>query len=105
MPDQTIMAKLVEHTPNEAGQFDYPSRAQDGAPKRFRFVCPGCAKVNIIALYHKDGINVGPHWSLSGDEDTPSLTPSITTACGWHGGLILGVWHENPAPPRMNEGL
>ena len=104
MTDKPIQAKLRDWSARrhlKRGEFDFPSRASDNQPKRLRFACPRCGQIQIIGLCHKDGINVGPHWSLFGPEESPTLTPFITTACGWTGGLIEGIWqpgHIAPVP-------
>lgn len=57
------------------------------------FVCPcGCGELHIIAM--KKGGGYG--WEWDGNEQDPTLTPSIqaTTGCRWHGYLKKGKWEK-----------
>lgn len=61
--------------------------------------CPcGCGAEGGISFvgetYGKRGEGTRPLWDWNGDEDKPSLTPSIlrTAGCKWHGYLTDGVF-------------
>lgn len=53
------------------------------------FICPcGCKQVVQIPITGENS------WSWNGDEDNPTLTPSIARmdGCKWHGFLTNGFW-------------
>lgn len=56
------------------------------------FVCPcGCGSVGVLPI--RDGFG-GPRWTWDGNNETPTLTPSVqkTSGCKWHGHLVAGEW-------------
>jgi hypothetical protein len=66
----------------------------DGKPIALNFVCPcGCALVSTISFCGQH-----PRWHFDGNEERPTLTPSvqITHGCRWHGHLVAGVWQTMP---------
>lgn len=55
-------------------------------------VCPcGCGEMGSINF---DPNTPGPRWVWNGNQDSPTLTPSIlrTVGCKWHGYLTDGVF-------------
>ena len=63
---------------------------QPGGIRGIEFLCPCCGTpsyLNLIASHP------GPFWSWNGDEDKPTLKPSIFNTgmkCRWHGYLTDG---------------
>lgn len=69
------------------------------ADRFVRAVCPcGCRQVwalRVVAPGDPDPEpSCGPHWEWDGNEEAPSLVPSVNLdrGCGWHGYLKGGVW-------------
>lgn len=56
------------------------------------FVCPcGCQAVASIPFHNAPEDE--PKWNWDGDEDAPTLSPSLHNLnCGWHGFLRNGVF-------------
>ena len=51
------------------------------------FDCPGCGSDCWVP------INTPKGWKWDGNEESPTLTPSILNrCCGWHGYLTAGVF-------------
>jgi hypothetical protein len=53
--------------------------------------CPGCGALSPLPFRPTEG--PGPSWDWDGNENLPTLTPSIwhnVQGCGWHGHLIMG---------------
>lgn len=85
------------------GSFDfYVSSASGGKPAGLLFMCPcGCGQLNSVS-FRDTNEGERPSWVWDGDEDKPTLTPSInilqTNDKGerigehWHGYLIAGRW-------------
>ena len=62
-------------------------RRLDGEVKGFAFVCPcGCGLESWLP------VNVGHGWSWDGNEERPTLEPSIKNPCGYHGYLKDGYF-------------
>lgn len=62
----------------------------DGVAVQLAFICPcGCSRVLTVPVYLGD---VGRGWRWIGGREFPTLTPSIKTACGWHGWLRNGIF-------------
>jgi len=76
-----------------AGDFAY-TVCDGGKNAGIQFLCPcGCGEnFYIPILGHR--YSTGPCWAWDGDEDNPSLIPSILqrTPCRWHGYLTDGIW-------------
>jgi hypothetical protein len=72
------------------------ARRDDGRIRALTYVCPcGCKDWRQIPV--TPGSETG--WAWNGDEETPTLTPSILHTlsegsgnCGWHGYLTAGFW-------------
>lgn len=67
------------------------TRRDDGTPYYLNFVCPcGCKAVSGVPVV--DGF--GTRWQWDGNEQAPTLTPSILKrfGCKWHGFLTAGSW-------------
>jgi len=59
------------------------------------FSCPGCGEIGYCPLE-----GPGDKWGWDGNEDAPTLTPSIHSApdkggCGWHGFMTAGNFQLN----------
>lgn len=73
-------------------------RDDDGRVMRIQYVCPcGCSDWRQVSV----SVAKPPpahHWAWDGNEDRPTLNPSILHIvnkpgdCGWHGYLTEGVW-------------
>ncbi len=60
--------------------------------KAILFMCPsGCGQMRSILIGPLDN---HPYWIWDGNEDNPTLTPSIQVVleCRWHGFLRNGEW-------------
>jgi len=58
-------------------------------------MCPcGCGETGGIHFAPGDGGDPGPKWNWDGNEEEPTLTPSIlrTGGCKYHGFLTSGIW-------------
>lgn len=63
--------------------------------------CPGCGKMTALTFTNWSGNNPEnptPMWTWDGNEEAPTLKPSIVHAverggCGWHGWLTAGEFH------------
>ena len=87
----------METPPPPPGAFSF----DDKMPlyRLLHFVCPcGCGEVSAIHVSLADeGTPSNIHvWSLDGNMEAPTLTPSIfrSRACGWHGFLTAGIWRS-----------
>lgn len=60
----------------------------------FWFKCPGsCGQVSAIALRPVVDLQPGRHsWDFDGNEEAPTLHPSINHVGCWHGWLRSGVF-------------
>lgn len=84
----------------EPGQFQFTGRVNQ--PDEIRtgilFVCPcGCGAFAGITLDVPEAQGLsGPKWKWDGNEDAPTITPSIRRldGCQWHGFLTAGVFIE-----------
>ena len=68
------------------------STGLNGRIAALMFVCPcGCGSVSAVTVREGYG---DKHWSWNGDQEKPTLTPSIlnTSPCRWHGDLTDGVF-------------
>jgi hypothetical protein len=69
----------------------------DEQKRSMLLVCPcgECLRIRSIPLdaYPNDKV---PRWHWDGNEDLPTLTPSILDkgGCGWHGFLTAGVFRS-----------
>ncbi len=66
----------------------------DAEQRYLMYICPcGCEQLRSIPLLVA-GIIVGKGWSWDGNEEAPTLAPSIRhlDRCTWHGFLQGGVW-------------
>lgn len=59
------------------------------------FLCPcGCKSPRSVVFRGAPNRDGRPSWQWNGNEDKPSLRPSLlaTTGCRWHGFLTDGVF-------------
>lgn len=66
-------------------------RADNGQPLAFWFVCPGCGTTSALALRPSPAPQ---SWAFDGNDDAPTLKPSINHVGCWHGWLTAGEFHE-----------
>lgn len=78
----------------------YFEREAEGEGKGYwghiSFVCP-CGCGHYIRLQVGKGekpAGVHPTWKWNGDEEKPTLEPSIDNRDNWHGWLQEGVWKQ-----------
>jgi len=72
-----------EPRPNGWAIRKYP----DGRPGGVAFDCPGCGDDSYVPIDKE--FNDG--WTWNGNEEKPTLTPSLLQrCCGWHGYLTDG---------------
>lgn len=79
----------------EPGQFMYTGSTEGDGHWGMLMCCPcGCGVVSGVQFRHP--ANKGPQWDWDGNEESPTLTPSILKrgACVWHGYLTAGVFKE-----------
>lgn len=84
----------VLETENVPGTFMFTTRYDADGHAGMIFVCPcGCGELGSLSFLNAKDDH--PRWSWNGDEDKPTLKPSImkTTGCKWHGWLTEGVFH------------
>lgn len=77
----------------QKGDFEITKDAATGQ-RWFWFRCPGsCGQVSAIALRPVVNPRPGEHsWEFDGNEDAPTLLPSINHVSCWHGFLRAGVF-------------
>lgn len=78
--------EAIEKAGRPAGAFAWYSRNGVPEPAGLFFSCPGCRHV-ISCRVGSNG------WEWDGDQDRPTLKPSIRhldKRCGWHGYLTAG---------------
>jgi len=85
-----------ELSPNKPGEFAYVSRygSDNDDFCGMNFFCPcGCGGAGMLMFVEMDG---HPKWDWDGNEDAPTLKPSIlrTSGCKWHGFLTGGIFKE-----------
>lgn len=87
----------AQHTPGlsdmnddgERGQFEIVT--EPTGQKRLWFICPGCGRHTAIAL--RPVVDGSPQsWEFDGNEQAPTLKPSIKHVGCWHGWLTAGVF-------------
>jgi hypothetical protein len=78
----------------EPGDFIWSHHASDGEPANILFVCPcGCGDLTGVPVRPAPQ---GPHWNWNGDQEKPTLTPSLQRLdnCKWHGFLTDGEFRS-----------
>lgn len=94
-----VMARAIQKASNEELRQDkvpgsyYPVIRADGSVAGFKFLCPcGCGNESWLHFKCDDGLG---GWTMTGDIDSPTLTPSVFQTgmpCKWHGWLRGGEW-------------
>lgn len=59
------------------------------------YICPcGCGAHGCLPI--KQDVTSGAWWRWNGDQEKPTLEPSILrkAGCRWHGYLRAGIWEE-----------
>lgn len=75
----------------QAGDFYWSA----SPPGRLTFLCPcGCGDVGGILVAGDESRQ--PVWQWNGNEEAPTVTPSIRfmSGCQWHGYLTAGVFRS-----------
>lgn len=84
-----------------------------GETAGLNFSCPGgCGDVatcSVRPIGEPKAAGSGPSWEWNGDEEKPTLTPSILSAidrggCGWHGYLTDGIFKVLSGPGDQCRG-
>lgn len=88
-----VRAARVENIDEGAGLSPgaYEIRRFDGETG-IAFRCPcGCGREGYLPIRPQD---VGPSWEFNGNDDAPTVSPSVlfTGGCQWHGWLRNGEW-------------
>ncbi len=76
------------------GSFDLTGRANHKGIHGLIYACPcGCGEIGSLHFAVGDDAQ-SPSWKWDGNEDAPTLTPSIRRldGCKWHGFLTKGQW-------------
>ena len=94
LPGQHVPSVLEDEI-TEPGSFSY---FVDGTDKiaGLLFLCPcGCGEKGSLD-FRANNPDKHPSWMWDGNEDHPTLSPSVlkTSGCKWHGHLVAGVWKE-----------
>lgn len=77
--------------------FSFTGDDGNGLPKWLRFPCQGIpGDVCYVALRPSQVNAVGASWQWDGNQDAPTITPSIdcSKVCGWHGFLEAGQFRS-----------
>ena len=72
------------------GDFFYRTDRETGRKKWVEFWVPGQKTPFAVPIYPQKNES-GATWRLSGDDDAPTLTPSVDVKDIWHGWLREGV--------------
>lgn len=76
----------------QRGEFEIIT--EPNGQRRFWFVCPGpCRSIAALAL-RPVVEGSGASWAFDGNEDAPTLSPSIHHVGCWHGWLNCGQYKE-----------
>ena len=96
-----VEATLVECADAAPGAFEYVCRMDCTTPVGLAYKCPcGCGYEGHLP-FHPHVKNGGAAWQCDGNEESPTLTPSIHHVqdlskggdkTHWHGWLRDGVW-------------
>jgi hypothetical protein len=90
---QPVRAKRVsdiDAVRAEPGAFEFYADA-DRFPAGMIYCCPcGCGATGALRFRPA----VSPSWQWDGNEDAPTLSPSVHHVGHWHGWLRNGVWES-----------
>lgn len=87
--DMKRTASMDECLDGDPGSF-YIAK-QEGHQAWFWFVLPGSGAGGCIRLHPLTDENIGEHsWQWDGNEDKPTLTPSVNCVGIWHGFFTAG---------------
>lgn len=77
-------------------QGEFEIKTEPSGQRRFWFMCPGpCKGMSALALRPVvDSSYDKQSWEFDGNEDSPTLTPSILHVGCWHGWLTAGEFKE-----------
>lgn len=93
---QAVNVTGRDEIPNKPGEFSYVQNFRENQICGMNFSCPcGCREIGLL-LFGSHGINGGATWDWDGNEDMPTLKPSILRRgdCKWHGFLTDGIFKE-----------
>jgi len=82
--------------PNKAGEFAYVLDFNEKEICGMNIFCPcGCEGAGML-MFNNYTVNGTPKWDWDGNEDMPTLRPSILrrSDCKWHGFLTDGIFRE-----------
>ena len=95
---QAVNVTGRDQKPCEPGEFAYVQYGYD-EPEGIcgmNFSCPcGCGNAGML-MFNNYKIEGHPTWDWNGNEDKPTLKPSILrkSECKWHGFLTDGIFKE-----------
>lgn len=93
MSDRHLKAvRCEEITGSAPGSIEIRKIPGDEKISGIAFMCPcGCGQDSWLPV--GQGGFERKEWHWDGNEEAPTLTPSVlNTFCGWHGFLKAGVW-------------
>jgi hypothetical protein len=74
--------------PSEPGDFSFGPEREDGV--RYLYIClPGDKHIGAIRVHRQDR-GIEREWKWDGNEEKPTLSPSILCPGEWHGYLRAG---------------
>lgn len=76
---------------NNGGEYKFASN-QSGERVGLTHRCPGCKTIATLFFGVSDVPNGIHRWQHDGNDDLPTLTPSIHHQGCWHGWLTKGVF-------------
>ena len=85
-----------DERPNKLGEYCYIVNRDDEICAMFLFCPCGCGPAGIIPFDNYKAPDNDPIWTWNGNEEKPTLKPSIfrTSGCKWHGWLTDGIFKE-----------
>lgn len=96
MNTQSIDCRKVEYgrpggTPDQPGDFCWSPKGEDSDGRRYLYLClPGDTSMSAMRCFHGPDRGIAREWSWDGNEDQPTLKPSINWEGHWHGYLTAG---------------
>ena len=81
----------------KAGSFRVSSTLEEGGSQLLWYCCPcGCGSIAAITVGNrfKPTPVYGASWEWNGDEEAPTLQPSVHHIGHWHGWLRNGMWES-----------
>ncbi|EDX80485.1 hypothetical protein BBAL3_1642 [Brevundimonas sp. BAL3] len=91
---RAVIVNDVDEHRETPGAIDYCATS-DGESTGFGFICPcGCGRQGYLPIRRAGEVEIGPSWDWDGNQEAPTLTPSVLQVggCQWHGYLTNGEW-------------